>query len=252
MLSSKVLTHVVSPRYIVSRGLAAQAGTVKFYLRDKGYGFIQPDSNPDTDVFVHRNGIDCSHEIPADVRENSQRYPYLKKDERVLFEIDYETATGLRKARNVVWLNGTKIPPERKNYLGGVYERAQRILGEELYKVLSNPDSVDDASLLQEVKTHFSNAQTSIQTGEEIIRRLGMNVEDFPTIKSRQGRGRYKFTEEEEETSITSSLGSGQPFQETSIEDELSKLAGQREKETEEHETEVKDAEAKETEEKLF
>jgi hypothetical protein len=100
------------------RGLAAQAGTVKFYLRDKGYGFIQPDANPDTDVFVHRNNISCTHNIPKEVADYSQRYPYLKKDERILFEIDYEQSTGLRKAFNVTWLNGSRIPPERSNFLG--------------------------------------------------------------------------------------------------------------------------------------
>jgi hypothetical protein len=46
--------------------------------------------------------------------------------------------------------------------------------------------------LLQQVRNEFREAQISIQSGEEIIRRLGMNVSDFPTIKCRTGRpGKY-------------------------------------------------------------
>jgi 'Cold-shock' DNA-binding domain len=199
------------------RGMAALAGTVKFYLRDKGYGFIQPDQNPDTDVFVHRNNISCTHTIPKEVLEYSQRYPYLKKDERVLFELDYEQATGLRKAFNVTWLNGSKIPPERTNFLGGVHERAKGILGINLYKLLEQQASsstsaststpvvdtaavvvLDDAALLKRVRQEFREAQISIQSGEEIVRRLGMSVSEFPTIKCRTGRpGKYIFADDQ-------------------------------------------------------
>ena len=34
-------------------------GTVKWYDRVKGYGFIQTEEN--TDIFVHRSGLEVSH-----------------------------------------------------------------------------------------------------------------------------------------------------------------------------------------------
>jgi 'Cold-shock' DNA-binding domain len=189
------------------RGLAAQAGTVKFYLRDKGYGFIQPDQNPDLDVFVHRNSIACTHVIPQEVLDSSLRYPYLKKDERVLFELDYENATGLRKAFNVTWLNGNKIPPERTGFLGGVHERAKGALGYALYDVLqdhlepnnhsSSRVGNNDATLWKKIRDEFRQAQISIQTGEEIVRRLGMSVKEFPTVKTLSGQGKYVFEKED-------------------------------------------------------
>lgn len=107
MISTKLLVRCPSRtlRPNAARFFAAQPGTVKFYLRDKGYGFIQPDSSPDTDVFIHRNMLSSTHEIPADVLASSIRYPYLKQHERVMFEMEYDES-GMRRAKNVTWLNG--------------------------------------------------------------------------------------------------------------------------------------------------
>jgi CspA family cold shock protein len=35
----------------------AQTGTVKFYLDDKGYGFITPDNTSGKDIFFHLTGL---------------------------------------------------------------------------------------------------------------------------------------------------------------------------------------------------
>jgi CspA family cold shock protein len=48
-------------------------GTIKWYNRVKGYGFIQTEEN--TDIFLHRSGLE-------DVRAN------LKPGETVEFEIE--------------------------------------------------------------------------------------------------------------------------------------------------------------------
>jgi len=80
-------------------GFGSQSGTVKFYLRDKGYGFITPDNgnhnrnnnnnNNTNDVFVHRSGI-ATH-VPIDV---SASHPFLRKGERVRFDTVPDTGLG--------------------------------------------------------------------------------------------------------------------------------------------------------------
>lgn len=92
-----------------------------------------------------------------------------------------------------VFLAGSKIPPERKNYLGGVHERAKRILGEVVFSVLDGGEQGNDKETLEEIRKEFESAKMAITNGEEVVKRLGMDVSDFPTEKSRVGRGKYLF-----------------------------------------------------------
>ena len=56
-----------------------QAGTVKFFSTDKGYGFIAPD-NCGQDSFVHVSALQCSG---LSTLEQGQRVRYeLETDER--------------------------------------------------------------------------------------------------------------------------------------------------------------------------
>ena len=174
-----------------------QTGTVKFFLRNKGFGFIQPDGGAATDVFVHRLGIHCQPPLPAEQLTKSPRWPYLKKGERVRYSVR-PNAAGLDQAVQVVWLNGTPIPPESTNYLGGVHERAKRLLGEAVFDVLSREQPpTTDQEILQELRAQMEMAQTTIRNAENFVRRLGMDPADFPTVKAATGRGRYQFANQQ-------------------------------------------------------
>ncbi len=43
----------------IPKNLEAMKGTVKWYDRVKGYGFLQTEDNKD--IFVHRSGLEVSH-----------------------------------------------------------------------------------------------------------------------------------------------------------------------------------------------
>lgn len=66
--------------------MTRSAGTVKWFSKDKGYGFIKQDDGPD--VFVHHTAIEGAG------------FKTLEEGERVEFEI-VEEPKGL-KAQNVV------------------------------------------------------------------------------------------------------------------------------------------------------
>jgi len=111
--------------------------------------------------------------------------------------------SGTEQAVSVHWVNGQPVPPERTNYLGGVHERAKRILGESVYDLLAaadadNSDGKSDEELLKQVRALQQQAKTSIENGEAFVRQLGMDPKDFPVIKSSTGRGKYLFKKEDD------------------------------------------------------
>ena len=184
------------------RLFSAKTGTVKFYNREKGYGFITADDNPNVDVFVHSSSIECNPPIPADLR--SPRWPYLKKSERVRFEVGV-FEDGREQASKVTWTNGDAIPPERTNYLGNVHERSKRLLGESVFDLLQK-DNHSDEDLLKEIRTNFDAAKEEMQNAETFVRKLGMDPSQFPTIRSAIGRGRFIFQADQQVEGQNSSM----------------------------------------------
>jgi len=54
------------------------SGSVKMFLRQKGYGFVNTDDAPDKDVFVHWKDLEVAKNVST---------PALKKTQRVTFEL---------------------------------------------------------------------------------------------------------------------------------------------------------------------
>jgi cold shock CspA family protein len=93
-------------------------GTVKFYLRDKLYGFIIPDDPMEigghNEVWFHRSGIQSSYSY-----QESPARPYLRQRERVKFRLlprepvaeNQETNGKLSAtAVDIVYENGRLVP----------------------------------------------------------------------------------------------------------------------------------------------
>jgi hypothetical protein len=105
-------------------------------------------------------------------------------------------------------LNGDPIPPERKNYLGGVYERNHRIFGEACMNLMKSKVDVRQPfteSEYEKLRIAYIEMMRTIEHSERILIELGMDVSQFPTIKgTNSARGRYLFQREVESESSKS------------------------------------------------
>jgi CspA family cold shock protein len=158
---------------------AAVTGTVKFYNREKAFGFIQPDGGG-ADIFVHRSGI-----VSPLAVEESMRHPYLRQGERVRFERKIDS--GLDKAMEVTWLNGNPVPPLRKGFRAANIERAKTVLGEQAYTIL-NDDTLSPEQQNEKIRDAFAFASSIVQNAEQLVVNMGMNLDDFPT-EGRSSKG---------------------------------------------------------------
>lgn len=64
------------------------SGTVKFFNKEKGFGFVQPDNGGD-DVFIHISGL------------QSSGLHTLEKDQRIEYEVVQDFKNGKVKAERI-------------------------------------------------------------------------------------------------------------------------------------------------------
>jgi cold shock CspA family protein len=88
-------------------------GTIKFYLREKLYGFIIPDdpmaAGGNAEVWFHRSGI----QSPLSFQESPTR-PYLRQRERVKFRLQPRESSGNADTTAEVDADGKKEENIRK------------------------------------------------------------------------------------------------------------------------------------------
>jgi cold shock CspA family protein len=146
-------------------------GKVKFYLRDKAYGFIVPDENAMDEVWVHRTSLDTPHspdEFPT--------RPYLQKDERVKFRMEEAAVGQSSKAIDVLFENGRQVPLFRKNYHAAVLKGEMQRLGEAVYDILQE-DDLSDEQRLEQIKMLGTTAEENISLAAERQEQYGPEPE---------------------------------------------------------------------------
>lgn len=153
-------------------------GKVKFYNRRKCFGYIVPDDT----VAVGTEIYFCRSDIVSELSSTDSPYePYLKKGERVQFQVVQHEAT--QQASNVTWIGGKLIHPFRRSHLFSATRNACKILGHEAYMIMSD-ESTTEEEKMSKLKDAFDSAKASVTAQEKRIVQMGLKVEDFPTSLS--------------------------------------------------------------------
>lgn len=163
-------------------------GTVKFYLRNKAYGFLEVDSpdlaNGEKEVFVHRSSFLTEHSI----KDGFISRPFLNEGERVRFRLepnnskdDVDSKDGAKKpsmrAKEVTFEDGKQIPLYRKNYATTVVKSELLRLGSLVLQIMESSDADSssssgpsvqktDADLLQEIRETIKAAKTKMEDAQ--------------------------------------------------------------------------------------
>lgn len=120
-------------------------GSVKFYIRNKAYGFIIPD-DPDRagteEVWVHRTSFDTPHST-----DEFPTRPYLYKQERVKFRLEDPEGDRTKKAIDLTFANGKIVPLFRKNYHASAIKGENQRLGEFLLEVMREGSTTDEEKM---------------------------------------------------------------------------------------------------------
>lgn len=138
-------------------------GTVKFYIRKKAYGFIIPDDPAEagtSEIWVHRTSIDTPHS-----GEEYPTRPYLYKDERVKFRVEFEEEGRTPKAMNLMFENGKEVPLFRKNYHQSAIKGEHQRLGEFLLEIMKE-EGLSEQEQLEKIKTAVRATEEVIATAQ--------------------------------------------------------------------------------------
>ncbi|KAL3938866.1 MAG: hypothetical protein SGBAC_006305 [Bacillariaceae sp.] len=138
-------------------------GTVKFFIRKKAYGFVIPDDPAEagsSEVWVHRTSIDTPHS-----GEEYPTRPYLYKDERVKFRVEFDEEGRTPKATNLTFENGKEVPLFRKNYHQSAIKGEQQRLGEFLLEIMKE-EGLSDEEQLEKIKTAATATEEAISAAE--------------------------------------------------------------------------------------
>jgi len=149
------------------------SGTVKFYLRDKAYGFITVDdpeaAGGSPDVWVHRTSLDTSY-----TPEEFPTRPYLYKNERVKFRVvTPEEGGNSLKAVDVKFENGREIPLFRKNYYASFVKGECGRLGESVLEIFGDETLSSDEERMVKVKAEVAAVQEALVTAERNFQMYG-------------------------------------------------------------------------------
>ena len=130
-------------------------GSVKFYNRQKQFGFITADDDSITDdVFAHRSNIAGA----SDAHPNG--LPFLITNERVQF--DLETENGKLVAKNIVTEGGSPIPVYRDIYLENRKKSVKTNMGMQVYDILDD-DTMSEADKVSRIMEEYEKAKRYIQ-----------------------------------------------------------------------------------------
>jgi cold shock CspA family protein len=155
-------------------------GTVRNYLRPKGYGFIVRDGvsadKAENLVFVHRQSIKTAKLLPPGIfGTNPVNIPYLLPKERVRFRLGNVLTKGngekragpsKQEAIDLEFENGTPVPIYRNAYMSTSRKLALSGLGEAVYKFMTE-EGLDPAVREDKIKIAFDRAQRAIRDAQE-------------------------------------------------------------------------------------
>eukprot|EP00980_Cylindrotheca_fusiformis_P015013 scaffold4127_cov126-Cylindrotheca_fusiformis.AAC.9 len=139
-------------------------GSVKFFIRNKSYGFIIPDdpaSAGASEIWVHRTSIDS----PNHSSDEYPTRPYLYKNERVKFRIEMDQEGRRPKAANLKFENGKLVPLFRKNYHQSTIQGEHKRVGEFLLKLMRE-EGLDDVERMERIKAAVAATEEAIAVAE--------------------------------------------------------------------------------------